>query len=162
VWQPVRRKTGEPRNFWYHRAAGINFQQVAESEWCLTLRPERHLTRDSVTPLPAEEIGRRVTKLKARMFNDLYLTEIHFWREFLAQGSRDIIINLGCQSIVIRSEFINFNVTWPGIDGADKPYTNQVHEEDLLSLAERDSAVNGAELDWNEVADAQEDEEGEY
>ncbi len=86
VWRPIRRSTDEPRNFWWHVAAGLRFHPVGENQWCLSIRPERYLTADGETPLPAARIGPRVTSLKAHMYNDLYLGEVNFWREYLSGG----------------------------------------------------------------------------
>ena len=88
VWQPIRKSTGEPRSYWYHLAAGISFQRIGAQSWVLALRPERHLTTDGKTPYESKNIGRRVTSLKARMFNAPYLEEVHFWRYFLSEIGR--------------------------------------------------------------------------
>ena len=111
VWEPKRRSTGEGKGFWWHLAAGLRFHRMADDQWCLSIRPERHLTSDGVTPLPPEQIGRRVTRLKARMFNDKYLSEVNFWRDFLASGSPRFVLDFGSQSAVVSSEFISFDVT---------------------------------------------------
>src|SRR5206468_12988058 len=50
VWQPVRRSTGEARNFWWHVAAGLRFHHVSPLQWCMSIRPEWHLTSDDERP----------------------------------------------------------------------------------------------------------------
>ena len=87
VWQPIRKSTGEGKNFWWHLAVNVRFSQMDELQWCLSVRPERHLTRDGQVPLTSEQIGKRVTRLKARMYNDIYLKEVNFWRDFLSGGA---------------------------------------------------------------------------
>jgi hypothetical protein len=69
VWQPVRRKTGLATGVWWHVAAGFRFHQVAPMQWCFSIRPEWHLTKDGETPLEGKRVGRRVTSKKSRMFN---------------------------------------------------------------------------------------------
>jgi hypothetical protein len=160
AWEAKRKSTGESRNFWWHVAARLRFEQMANQEWCLTIRPERHLTRDSVTLLPPEQIGRRVTSFKARMYNDLYIKEVVFWRDYLSQGRPRFILSFGRQSAVVDVQLVTFDVQWAGIPGDDKPFKNQVYEEDLFTITERDEAITGEQIDWNEAEDAAEDEEG--
>jgi len=158
VWQPKRRKTGEPRDYWWHLAAGIKFIQMADLQWCLALRPERHITKDSVEVLPSKQIGPKVTRLKAKMYNDLYLREVHFWRDYLARGTPRIILDFGNQSALIQSSMVTFDMHWPGIDGDDKPFRNQVLEEDLFTLIDREEAASGEEIDWDEFEEETETE----
>ena len=150
VWQPKRRKTGELRDYWWHLAAGIKFFQMADRQWCLALRPERHLTKDSVEPLPAEEIGPKVTRLKAKMYNDLYLREVHFWRDFLSKGAPRIILDFGTQSAMIDGWMLAFDIRWTGIAGDEKRFVNQVPEEDLFTLIDREEAASGDEMEWDD------------
>lgn len=139
VWHPITRITGEPKNHWLHRAAALRFQRVGTEQWCLSIRPERHLTLDGETPLPSEKIGKRVTKLKARMYNEGYLSEIHFWRDYLCRGERRrMTLNFGAQIATIDWQFLEFGVTSPGIPGDSKPFSNQPADEDLFSEAEPD------------------------
>ena len=65
VWQPITKKTGLPKKFWYHRAIALSFVQVGKRSWCLAMRPEMRVTRDSVQPIAARRIGGKVTKKKA-------------------------------------------------------------------------------------------------
>jgi hypothetical protein len=153
AWQPKNRATGEPKSFWWHLAAKLQFHQFADLQWCLSIRPERHLTKNGEEPLPAKRIGRRVTSLKARMYNDVYLAEVVFWRDYLSQGQPRFILNFGAQSAVIDVQLVTFNVHWAGIPGDTKPFKNQVYQEDLFTFSELDAAISGEQIDWNELED---------
>jgi hypothetical protein len=128
-------------------------------QWCLSIRPERHLTSDGMTPLPAKQVGRRVTSKKARMWNDVYLSEVNFWRDFLSEGSQKIVLNFGDQSAVIDTQLLAFDVDWPGIPGDNKPFTNLTYEKDLFSSLEYDDALAGDDLDWEDDNDDSEADE---
>lgn len=148
VWQPTIKATGEVRKFWWHLAAGLAFQRTGQRQWCLTIRPERHLTSDGVTPLPPNQIGRRVTSKKARMWNDIYLGEVNFWRDYLSGGNPKVVMNFGDQSAVIDTELLAFDVEWPGIPGDTKPFTNTTYATDLFSASDFADALAGDELEW--------------
>ena len=112
--------------------AGLPAEWTSASGAC-SIRPERHLTSDGVTPLPPKQIGRRVTSKKARMWNDIYLGEVNFWRDFLSGGNPKVVLNFGDQSAVIDTEMLAFGVDWPGIPGDNKPFTNTTYDMDLFS-----------------------------
>jgi hypothetical protein len=150
VWQPVRKKTGLASGAWWHVAGGLKFHQLAALQWCLSIRPEWHLTTDGQTPLEGKRVGRRVTSKKSRMFNYQYLREVSFWRDFLAEGKPRIILNFDDQSGVIESELVTFSVSWPGIPGDVRPFETDVREEDLFTLSELNEAVSGDEVEWEE------------
>ncbi len=154
AWEEKRRSTGEGKGFWWHLAAGIRFHRTADDQWCLSIRPERHLTKDGGIPLPPEKIGRKVTRLKANMFNDKYLSEVNFWRDFLSKGSPRFVLEFGSQSLAISTDFIAFDVLWPGIPGDEISFRNQFYEEDLFSFATLDSFKEGDDdLDWDDADD---------
>jgi hypothetical protein len=157
AWKPKRRSTGERKGFWWHLAADLRFHRMSDDQWCLSIRPERHLTSDGLMPLPPERVGKRVTSLKARMFNDKYLAEVNFWRDFLANVSPRFVLDFGSQSAVISSEFLNFNLAWPGIPGDDLSFKNQSYEEDLFTLAGLEGVVRGEDLDWGNDEDVDDD-----
>ncbi len=160
VWQPKIKATGQPRNYWWHLAVGLAFLRVDKRQWCFCIRPERHLTSDGVTPLPPKQIGRRVTSKKARMWNDVYLGEVNFWRDFLSGGSPKIVLNFGDQSAVIDTELLTFGVDWPGIPGDSKPFSNITYDLDLFSRSEYEDALAGEDLEWeNDDESPEEDEE---
>lgn len=156
VWQSVRRSTGEPRSYWYHLAAGISFQRVSAQSWVLTLRPERHLTTDGKNPYESKNVGRRVTSLKARMFNDVYLEEVHFWRYFLSQGKPEIHLSFGKQHLLVNTDLLAFDVQWPAIEGDTRPFSNTQFEDDLFTFSERQAA---GEDELDEDLEEQADEE---
>jgi len=160
VWQPTRRSTGEHKDFWWHLAAGISFHQLGEKEWCMSIRPERHLTADGETLLPSELIGRRVTRLKARMFNDKYLAEVNFWREFLAQGKPRIILNFRYQSAILDIDLVQVNMKWPGVPEDKIRVVLDIPEDDLFTSAELSESLGGDQInDEEEEALAEEDEQ---
>jgi len=162
AWQPKRRSTGQKKKHWWHLAAGIRFHQMAETQWCLSLRPERHLTTDGTTPLPPKQIGRRVTSMKSRMRNIHYLTEVNFWRDYLSGGTPHILLNFGDQAAIISTEFLSFDIQWPGVPNDDESFTNIAYEEDLFTQAEFKSAVSGETPDWDEFDEEDIEEEEDF
>lgn len=148
VWQPVKRATGEARNYWWHLAAGLRFIWLGGTKWAFTIRPERHITKDGREVLYGKRIGRRVTSLKARMFNEGYLGEVHFWRSFLSDDRPRIILPFGRQRVVIDSTLADFSVSWPGIPDDSRTLTNLQFNDDLFSLG--DFINPGAEDDESE------------
>lgn len=149
VLQPKRRSTGEPRGFWSHLAVGLHFHRMAERQWCVSLRPEFHLTQDGEKVLPSDQIGRRVTRKKSRMRNYKYLSEVNFWRDYLSNGSPRIVLNFGDQSAVIGTEFLPFDVSWPGVPGDDMAFKNLSYAEDLFTTSELAAAVDGTPYQWD-------------
>lgn len=152
VWNPKRRSTGEGRPYWLHLAANLSFHQMAASQWCLSVRPERHVTKDGETPYNPKYVGRKVTSLKARMFNDAYLGEIQFWRDFLSVGRPRFILSFGRQAAIVDTELLALDVSWEGVPSDTKPFSNQVFEEDLFTFGELQSATG-------ELPDDEEDED---
>lgn len=143
VWNPKKRSTGEGRPYWLHLAANLSFHQMAADQWSLSIRPERHVTKDGETPYNPKYVGRKVTSLKARMFNDAYLGEIQFWRDFLSGGKPRFILNFGRQSAIVETELLALDVSWEGIPSDTKTFSNQVFEEDLFSFGELQFATGG-------------------
>jgi len=155
VWQPITRATGVPKTFWIHLAASLNFVQLAEQQWALAIRPERHLTSDSQQPLAPHRIGRRVTRLKAKMYNDKYLGELQFWLSFLSRDKPRLLLEFGSQSVVIDARLVWFNIRWPGIshDVPAKPIESV--EDDLFTLSDLQAAAEGEPIyDDDEEEDA--------
>ena len=88
------------------------------------------------------------------MFNDKYLSEVNFWRDFLSNGAPRFVLDFGNQSLVISTDFLSFDVEWPGIPGDEIDFRNQEYEEDLFSLAELGSLQEGEDgLDWDDESD---------
>lgn len=138
VWQAKNKRTGQARGYWYHRAVALRFLQSRPHDWCLSIRPELHVTMDGVQVLPSEEIGARVTRKKSRMFNYDLLGEINFWRYFLSHGKPRIILDFGPgQTILIPTSLLEATVVWPGIpEEHSKPFKNVEYLDDLFSWAE--------------------------
>ncbi|NJO81706.1 MAG: HNH endonuclease [Blastochloris sp.] len=157
VWQPKRRRSGEGIGFWYHRAVALQFVSSGDEQWCVSIRPEFHITQDGMTPYPAEKIGKHVTRKKSHMHNYEYLGEVHFWRDFLSNRSPRIIFSFGGQQkIVISTTLLQSTVTWPGIpEKFAKQFKNVAYPEDLFTLAElreleeADDMVDEEEEDWD-------------
>lgn len=143
VWQPVTKKTGLPKKFWYHRAIAISFLQTGTRSWCLALRPELRVTKDGKVPAMARRIGGKVTKKKARMFNLDVLAELNFWRDYLFDGAARMCITFGSKGMLaVSANFLSSNVCWPGVPPERaKTFKNAVVEEGLFELAllEQDS-----------------------
>ncbi|HEY2497287.1 MAG TPA: HNH endonuclease signature motif containing protein [Candidatus Angelobacter sp.] len=159
VWNPVRRATGEPRKYWWHLAAGLRFHRVDDASWILSIRPERHLTSDGITPLPPAMIGRRVTSAKSHMFNYQYLSEVGFWRDFMCNGEPRMIIGYGNQSTIISSSLHQLCVTWPGIPGDEKAIKTEGYEETLFTMADFELAMKGNSVDLEDEEDYEEENE---
>jgi hypothetical protein len=138
VWQPVTRKTGLPKKFWYHLAVSLRFHQVSNTGWCLSLRPELRVTKDGVAPLPSEDIGSKVTKKLSRSFNHNLLGDLQFWRDFLSDGQPRITLKYDkFQIAVIGSSLMRAEVLWPGMpEDFAKAFKNVDFSEDLFSLSE--------------------------
>lgn len=158
VWNPKKRSTGEGRPYWLHLAADLSFHQMAEDQWCLSIRPERHVTKDGETPYNPKYVGRKVTRLKARMFNDAYLGEVHFWRDFLSGGKPRFILNFGRQSAIVETELLSLPISWEGIPADTKSFTNQVFEEDLFTFGELRSVTENFTRDEEDEDDFDDEE----
>lgn len=141
VWNPVTKATGLGKKFWWHLAARIQFHLVGNSTWVMSIRPERYLTEDGVTPLPPLTIGKKVTKLKARMYNDKYLDELVFWKDVLSNGTPRILLQAGQQSLIASAQLCSVQVEWPGIPDDNKAYISQPYEDNLFSLADLEEAL---------------------
>lgn len=159
VWNPKTRKTGEGKRHWLHLAADLSFHQLAAEQWCFTIRPERHVTKDGVTPYNSKFVGRKVTKLKARMFNDGYLSEVHFWRDFLSGGKPRFILNFGAQFAIVETQLLSLDVEWEGIPADAKAFTNQVFDEDLFTFGELQQASSGQDDEEEETDEEDSDDE---
>lgn len=154
VWQPITRKTGEPKSYWYHRAVSLKFHRVSDRHWCLSIRPEMHVTSDSVTPLESAKIGSKVTRKKAKMFNYDLLAEVQFWRDFLSDGSPRTILSFDKgQYIAISTTMMQAEIEWPGMpEEHQKPFKNVEYMDDLFSWSEWAHLEEeyGEEDDWEE------------
>lgn len=152
VWQPVSKRTGQPRAYWYHRAVALDFLRVGTEEWCLSLRPEMHVTKDGENPLRSDKIGSRVTHKKSRMFNYDLLKEVHFWRDYLSDSKPRIVLPFDeKQSVVVSTTMMQAEIEWPGIpEEYAKPFRNVEYEEDLFSIPSLSYLDVEDEEDWDD------------
>ncbi|MEM1332860.1 MAG: HNH endonuclease [Actinomycetota bacterium] len=157
AWQPVVKKTGETRPFWFHRAINLGFVDIGGGDWVLSMRPEFHVTENGTTLLPSSKIGAKVTKKKSRMFNGDLFAELEFWRYFLSRGQPRIVLRYtDDQAAIISSSLVNGDVSWPGIPAEfDLPYSNSEYEDDLLSLIDAVESDVGSsdEAEWDDEVD---------
>jgi hypothetical protein len=167
VWQPVTKKTGEPKSYWYHLAVALKFHEVSKRHWCLSIRPEMRVTKDGLNLLDSKKIGSKVTKNKSRVFNYDLLSEVNFWRNFLSNGEPRIIFSFGKgQRIIVLTKMMQTEIEWSGIpEEYAKPFKNVEYEETLFSWAalarldnEDAEEVDGWE-DWDTDEDQEEEED---
>lgn len=132
----MTKATGLPKSYWIHLAANLSFEQIGSRQWVLTIRPERHITRDGYEPYLHTSIGSKVTKIKSRMYNWEYLQEIQLWREFITQASPRLVLRFGEQAIIIENMLPEGIIEWVGAPDDKKDFVAQKHAEDLFSFAE--------------------------
>ena len=138
VWRRRSKRTGQLYGYWYHRAVSLRFRRINDTGWVLTLRPELRVTMDGLNPPRSDRIGRAVTRQKSRRFNYDLLSEVNFWRDYLSGGQPRIIMSFGAgQAMVISTEIMNGEITWPGIpEEHAKSFTNVTYLDNLFSWAE--------------------------
>lgn len=167
VWQPMSTRTGEGHGYWLHRAVSLRYLYLGDRSWCLSIRPEFHVTKDGVEPLESKKIGAKVTKKKSRMFNYDLLAEVNFWRDYLGGSSPRIVLPFGQpektrQRVVISTTLMHADVCWPGIpEQHAKPYKNVGYQDDLFAWAEeaqRDGADEYAD-GWEDDLDVEDDDD---
>jgi hypothetical protein len=148
VWQPLSKRTGQPRPYWLHRAVNLRFHHVSQHDWCLSIRPEFRVTKDGFTAEESGKVGSRVTRKKSRMFNYDLLGEVNFWRDFLSDGGPRMIFDFGRgQHIIVSTSMMQAGIDWPGIpEKFAKPFKNVDYVEDLFSWAKL--AGLDADLDY--------------
>lgn len=160
VWQPISKKTGEPRPYWLHRAVSLKFHRVTTTQWCLSIRPEFRVTKDGFIPEDSERIGSRVTRKKSRMFNYDLLGEVNIWRDFLSDSRPRIVFNFGMkQALMVSTTMMQADVEWPGMpEQFAKPFKNVDYPEDLFTWAEMARAQANFDLDIEEEDESDWDE----
>jgi hypothetical protein len=138
VWQPVSKRTGEPRGYWNHLAVNLRFIDAGKQQWCFCIRPELRVTKDGVVSVESKRVGSYVTRQMAHQFNYDLLEDVNFWRDFLGNGEPRIVLRFGPESmIVISTTMMSANVEWPGIPAEfAKSFANVEYEENLFTLAE--------------------------
>ena len=129
-FKPLRRDSGRPRSKIYisrsgstfeykHMAVRLAFMKLGE-QWYFQIEPDWHFSYPYDPYKTRKEIGIRITKEKAGMFNGEYLYLLHAWKQFLSNSSDSIVFPCdglpGCQEIVIDtssksfvSDFMLFN-----------------------------------------------------
>ena len=156
VRQRIRRSTGEGKE-WYHLAAGIRFERMADEAWVLTIRPEFQYTSDGRRPLPPKQQGSKSTRRKSHIYNEQYLGLVHFWADVLGDETQHLTIKAGEQRIRIRCELFAPKIVWPGIPQDHRPYQPKTPLEggliELIEQAEAVAVLDGGDQWW-------EDEEG--
>ncbi len=157
AWNPSFKHTGEAKKYWEHLAVGLAFHQVADGQWCLSIRPERRFTFDGIKPITPKGTGRRATRRKSRMYNIDVLSEVNFWRDFLSNGTPRITCDYGGQHLVVGTEPLNASLAWPGVPDDAKPFTHVRYEEDLFTQAELNAIE--ADDDLNGESEEGDDEE---
>ena len=55
VWQPIIKASGEPRDYWMHRAVSLQFIQIDTDRWCLAIRSGFSITADGFEAHPKQE-----------------------------------------------------------------------------------------------------------
>lgn len=162
VWRPKLKHSGEYRHYWEHMAVSLRFHHVTETSWCLSIRPERRFTRDGYISLTPKGIGRRSTSRKSHMYNVNVLKEVDFWRDFLSDGRPRIIFNFGSQNLIVDTELMSTEITWPGVPDDIIPFDYTYYPDDLFSYADYQEALAGEDgfVEW-EIDDS-EDEGGDY
>jgi hypothetical protein len=158
VWQPINKRTGQPKPHWLHRAANLRFHRMSQFHWCLSIRPEFRVTKDGLVPVDSEKVGSTVTRKKSRMFNYDLLGEVNFWRDFLSDSGPRIILNFGRgQHIIVSTTMMQTEIDWPGIpERYAKPFKNVDYAEDLFTWAEL--AGLQADLDYESEDEDEEDD----
>ena len=157
AWQPTFRATGEAKQYWEHLAVGLRFHRTSERSWCLSIRPERRFTSDGTEPLTPKGIGRRSTSRKSHMYNIDVLGEVHFWRHYLSRGSSRIIMRFGKQILIVRTNLLTTDVSYPQIPTDTNKHMKVMYDDDLLSLADYNEAV---EFEDDGASSIDEGEEG--
>ncbi len=156
AWNPIRRSTGEHKSYWIHLAVGLRFHRVSPGQWVVSIRPEHRFTRDGTTPLASKGVGKKSTSAKSRLYNSELLTEVHFWRDYLAESKPKLILDLAGQSLVLDAMLMQSEVRWPGVPDDVVPFQNVEAEDDLFTSAEyfralEDGLQQDVELDEHEL-----------
>lgn len=138
VWQPVRKKTNEPRPFWNHLAVNLRFLNIGKDRWCFCIRPELRVTKDGIESIESRKVGSHVTRHTAHQFNYDLLEDVNFWRDYLSGGQPRIVLRFGEKSgIVIPTTLMASSIQWPGIpEEFARPFANVEYDDDLFTSSE--------------------------
>lgn len=129
-FKPLKRETGRPRSKIYITKSGntIEYKHMAvklafikfNTQWYFQIEPDWYFSYPRGPYKTKKEIGIRITREKAGMFNESYLYLLHAWKQFLSDSSESIVLSCDdlpeCQEIVIDtanksflSDFMLFN-----------------------------------------------------
>jgi hypothetical protein len=163
VWQPRSRLTQQAHGYWIHRAVTLRFLHFGESNWALSVRPEIKVTADGVAPLSFEKNTRAINRIISRWFNDKYLGEVHFWRDYLSESKSRITLSFGTkpQQLRISTNLAEATIDWLGIPPEyARPFANAqyVDEEEDPPLEVEDVAAAAVPLDGEEEEAAPHDD----
>ena len=141
AWQPTIRSTGGKKQYWEHLAVGLRFHRTSKRTWCLSVRPERRFTLDGKNLLTPAGTGRRSTSRKSHMYNIDVLGEVHFWRHYLSRGRPRSIMRFGKQSLILSTDLLTTETRWPKIPEDTHRYMKIKYDDDLLSIADHNEAI---------------------
>ena len=79
-----------------HHAVGLSFVEH-DRHWYLQVDPEWYFTYPYLRRISRPEIGARITSEKADTQNKEFLYLLHFWRQYLSNGSESIV--MPCSSV---------------------------------------------------------------
>lgn len=138
VWQPITRRTGIGKRYWFHLAVALRFLQVSPRQWCLSIRPEMHISKDGLEPYPSKKIGSRITRRISLRHNYDLLGDVQFWRDFLSDNKPRVLLSFGRkQYIAIDNAMMVGEIAWPGMpEEHAKPFKNVQPPETLFTWAE--------------------------
>ncbi len=156
VWEPQTKRTGMGKGYWFHLAVALKFHHVSQDHWCLSIRPEMHLTQDGLTPYPSKKVGRRITRAVSRRFNYDLLGDIQFWRSFLSDDQPRILLSYGGppQYMEISTNLMETKILWPGMpEEHAKPFKNVYLPETLFSWVALEQLIREDESEFNDEAE---------
>ncbi|GIV76289.1 MAG: hypothetical protein KatS3mg050_0683 [Litorilinea sp.] len=158
VWQPISKRTGEGKGYWFHLGVVLRFHQVSTVKWCLSIRPALHITQDGLRPYPSKKKGEKIAQRISRRHNYDLLADIQFWRNFLSDSTPRILLPFGGKQYVeIANRLMETTIQWPGMPVEHaKPFKNVVLPETLFSLAEMDQ-IEDMDDEWEQDEDEEYD-----
>jgi len=147
VAYPHRRGDGTT-DYWVHWAATFRFIFFG-AELYLLVEPAMVFTRDGVSLVGGEEMGRLSTSRRSHQYNRNVLGMLFFWRELLLAGENEIVVFPAPppQRLSFYSDYALANAAF-GIDGDRIPIKSLVDDIDDVDLAiESDEVRDYAEAD---------------
>lgn len=75
------------------------------------------------------------------MYNIDVLGEVQFWRHYLSRGSSRIILRFGRQSLIVATDLLATEVEYPQIPDDTDKHMKVMYDDDILSLADYNEAV---------------------